>query len=732
MTPDDIGRKTFTMARKGFDPIEVQGFLLAVATELREARAQALAMDRELQAARQEAQRSRDLDPSQLTALLGEETARVLDAARSAADEMRAKAEASSSQLLSETIASTDELRSTTESRSAEMMADAEATSTRVRAEAAAEADRMRQEAADLLAQRTAEAQAEVDRVRAEAESEIERRTAEAEAEIEAIRARGVELAAQSELDAAAELERARQEGRDMVAEAQRVRERMLSDLARRRKAFRQQIERLQAGRDRLMSAYDVVRETLDVATEELVVALPQARLAAEAAALRAADENEPSLEELEREAAGLPDVVTPEPAEAPGPLVAQGADQSSAETDDAAQPAEEAELAAEPDVGPDAPLAPSDASVEGRRSSSVKVIRHEEPTAEPEPEAEAEVAPTEAVEVSHADLPAPPAPPASPPVDDRPASVVEGDGAEPGAEVSSLFARIREETAIVETTEGPVEVKVTDIELEEEIVVDEAELAELAALAAGQAEVAAGPAHEGADEPEVEELDADHQLLVRRDEALVEIERNLGRRIKRELSDEQNELLDTVRRQKGVPTAADALPDPAEHVARYRTATLPSLVAASTAGAELLADSGLQLSPGPKTGATAGELAGELATDLVEPLRQRLERCFEETEGDPEELAERLRACYREWKGQRVDELVSRLVLAAANRGLVERLAEGTLVHWVVDDGSTPSPDCDDNALAGDIPRGEPFPTGHTTPPISNHCRCLVAPKQG
>ena len=52
--------------------------------------------------------------------------------------------------------------------------------------------------------------------------------------------------------------------------------------------------------------------------------------------------------------------------------------------------------------------------------------------------------------------------------------------------------------------------------------------------------------------------------------------------------------------------------------------------------------------------------------------------------------------------------------------------------MHWVVDDGSTPSPDCDDNALAGDIPKGEVFPTGHTAPPISATCRCLVAPKSG
>ena len=92
-----------------------------------------------------------------------------------------------------------------------------------------------------------------------------------------------------------------------MVAEAQKVRERMLNDLARRRKAFRQQIERLQAGRDRLLAAYDVVRETLDVATEELHVALPEARLAAESAVAARPRTTSATLEELEREAADLP-----------------------------------------------------------------------------------------------------------------------------------------------------------------------------------------------------------------------------------------------------------------------------------------------------------------------------------------------------------------------------------------------------------------------------------------
>jgi len=173
-------------------------------------------------------------------------------------------------------------------------------------------------------------------------------------------------------------------------------------------------------------------------------------------------------------------------------------------------------------------------------------------------------------------------------------------------------------------------------------------------------------------------------------------------------------------------PSVADeTLPPLDVHVKRYADAALASLAAAASAGADLL--DGPRAGAAPKT--KAGDLATELATELVEGLRGRVERCFRDAAGDDEELAERLRACYREWKGQRVDELASRSVLAACNRGLVDRLPKGTLVHWAVDDGSTPSPDCDDNALAGDQPKGEPFPTGHVVPPISATCRCMVVP---
>src|SRR5919198_1463926 len=78
---------------------------------------------------------------------------------------------------------------------------------------------------------------------------------------------------------AEAEIEAARSRGKEMVGEAQAVRERLLTDLARRRRIGQTQVEQLRAGRERLIEAYRVVRRTLDEVTEELSVAEAEARL---------------------------------------------------------------------------------------------------------------------------------------------------------------------------------------------------------------------------------------------------------------------------------------------------------------------------------------------------------------------------------------------------------------------------------------------------------------------
>jgi hypothetical protein len=205
----------------------------------------------------------------------------------------------------------------------------------------------------------------------------------------------------------------------------------------------------------------------------------------------------------------------------------------------------------------------------------------------------------------------------------------------------------------------------------------------------------------------------------------VADLERNLARRLKRELSDEQNELLASLAAAKGTPTADDVLPAPEAHVERFQSIAVPSLAAAATAGADLVTT----VAGPPAAPTTVADLAAEVAADIVAPLRERLERAFAAADGHPDDVAQSIRSCYREWKGQRVDQIATHAVVAACNRGLLDRLPEGTLVRWVVADGDSPSPDCEDNALAGAVVRGEAFPTGHTAPPLHGTCRCMVVP---
>ncbi|MEP4591012.1 MAG: DivIVA domain-containing protein, partial [Ilumatobacter sp.] len=196
-SPAQIADASFPTSRRGFDQNEVRDFLRMVSAELGRLRERETFLERELRDARN----NPDLDGSRLddealTRLLGEETARVLNAARESSHEIREKAEQSAARML---------------------------------LEASDEATRMREEA-----------------------------------EIEASRRRSDAAA-----DAEAELSMAKQQGREMVNEARAYRERVLSELARRRELAREQIEQLIHGRDRLMQAFERARlVAVDVVSE--------------------------------------------------------------------------------------------------------------------------------------------------------------------------------------------------------------------------------------------------------------------------------------------------------------------------------------------------------------------------------------------------------------------------------------------------------------------------------
>jgi len=210
---------------------------------------------------------------------------------------------------------------------------------------------------------------------------------------------------------------------------------------------------------------------------------------------------------------------------------------------------------------------------------------------------------------------------------------------------------------------------------------------------------------------------------LARRDEILAPVVSTLARRLKRALQDDQNDILDRVR--AGGGWGPDVLPPTEEHEGRYVAAAIEHLTDAARSGATFAGGK-------PDDAPPVDAVAGELAAAIVVPLRRRLDGAGEVVDaGDDSALIEHVGAAFRDWKGGRVERLAGDEALAAFSRASLAAVPGAVSLEWIVDDGGTQCPDCDDNALAGPLRRGETFPTGHPCPPAHAGCRCLVAPAE-
>jgi hypothetical protein len=238
------------------------------------------------------------------------------------------------------------------------------------------------------------------------------------------------------------------------------------------------------------------------------------------------------------------------------------------------------------------------------------------------------------------------------------------------------------------------------------------------------------------ADDAEVEvdaesaRSDRDEALLQQRESAVIDLEVALTRKLKRTLQDEQNDLLDRLRSLRGEPSAGRLLPDPEAQVARYASAAQPFVDKAAAAGVAfavtVLGRKGRAHARAP----VVADVAREAATTIVESLRRRLEHAISASLGDEQGvLVESLGSAYREWKSQRIERIAGDVLAAAFSRGTWNEVPEGTPLRWVVEDTDGPCPDCDDDALAGSLPKGETFPTGQHFPPAHTGCRCLLVP---
>jgi DivIVA domain-containing protein len=679
LSPETVLSRTFTSAFRGFHPAEVRQFLKQVSDEMAAGAGREVELRRALQEALHRAAHP-DLDEDTVTTVLGEHAARLLASARETAASIAGAAQA---------------------------QADA------VRRDAELRVARMREEAEGLLARRMAEADAATATITQAAETAARAVADQARAEAEAV------------------IEEAKQQGREMVAEARQLRERMLGDLTRRRRATQLQVEQLRAARDRLLAAYDVVRRTADEATSELRAAEPEARLAAEAVALRGDEPDGPAelLPAAELPPAELPAAELPAASPAPPRALAPAAARALPALPTLAAPPEDRPVpaVAAPRARAASLTAPAARPASQSRDQPVPVSAlfrrmaeappppppaPERPPLRPQTAADALARPTPARPV-RATLPPPPAAAASPAarrasprpaaqselatmenpavsVEDPPPARTSGNGDHrrdgPDSSVDRLFARIR-----ADRQPPPSE-----------------------------ASVQPAPARSAVLDPI-----AGEQARVRRDDLLDNVEAGLTRALKRILQDEQNEVLDRLRR-LGPSDPGAVLPDAGPQTAAYRDAALPWLQQAARAGIGFASD------PVPGSEAEGAyppreAQADELAAQLVGPLGDRLGRALDGAD-DESVAAESLRAAYRQWKVQQVEAGARHAVVVAFSAGAFAATPDAAALQWLVDDDGH-CPDCDDNALAGPTPKGQPFPTGQLHPPAHPGCRCVLVP---
>jgi DivIVA domain-containing protein len=632
LTPEQIEARSFTSGFRGYDQSEVRDYLGRLATEVRSLRDQTDRLESAWHSAEERAARPPVLDEETLIVAVGEETASILRAARTAASDLRSRASE-----------------------------DAQ----RIVADAQARAAELRSEAEGIVGRETKAAEEAAARI------------------VDAARAEAAEMVDKARIESDA-LRAAAQHERNLTIEgAISTRERVLEDLSRRRRVASVQIEQLRAGRERLLESYAVVRRTLEEVNDELNRADAEARTAADEVGRRMRDQ----------------------PPGSPKLTEGRGEVEPVDEVDGGGAPAE-VEAGSAPDVpgvpptgsAPEPPSRPPSSSQAGAGGGEALAAAADPATDSvllPDPVHQPEATGGPRLRV-----------------------VTDDDSSAGGARADDVFARLRAGRAGKEAHPA----------------------AEAAPPAAPTLIAGTGTAPEGEDdgEDQSEPDDPDEGLLRRRQAVLADLESSLTRRLKRALQDEQNDLLDRLRSQRDQPTVASLLPDLAAQIGHYSGVALPQLDEAAAGGVtfavETLEQSEDAAARSPMSRAPdVGDLAIDAATTIVESLRRRLEHAITTSAGEEQQvLVEAVGSAYREWKSERIERIAGDALAAAFSRGTWYQVPDGGLLRWVAQDPGGPCPDCDDDVLAGNLPKGEPFPTGQAHPPAHPGCRCLLVPVAG
>jgi hypothetical protein len=319
----------------------------------------------------------------------------------------------------------------------------------------------------------------------------------------------------------------------------------------------------------------------------------------------------------------------------------------------------------------------------------------------------------------------------------EAPAGMSEHPSSEPPAqehiaEVVQLFGKKRKETeapqAVVEVVEPPVEV-VEAAETKKQKVATTPQKKSVDDLFArlkqtSTAEVARTT------KPKVVVPKVDQGVFDHRDEVLEPILVLVTRKMKRVLADEENSILTYLQGKKSVVALEKVLPVGDEHLQIYVEALAEDVISAAMAGAQSLSKSlKADLRKRVTRSAVMQVVSRTIDESTIRPLREKIQRAVEQSNGDKDEMSNLIRSVYREMKMQRVEQQVSDIARMAYSRGAYLVLDQGTKVCWMVDPNGPSCADAEDNSLAGSTGLGSEFPTGHIHPTAHAGCRCLIAP---
>lgn len=615
-SPAAVSAASFNVSRRGFDQTEVRDFLRMVSAEMARLQERERFLESELKAMQTRGMSAPGmLDEEVVTALLGEEAARVLGTAREASSQIRLRAEEAATRLVKE--ASSD--------------------ATRLREEAELEAVRRREDAA---------------------------------------------------ADAEAEIELAKQQGRDMVNEAREYREKVLTELARRRELAREQIEQLIHNRDRLLNAFERAR----LATDDVMTGLVSVDhdLPREYINLAPTTGPVPTIV-LERVVEAFAEAEAETQAEAESPEVVELFDHTKLEE---IEPEATQEVAVEV-IEEVAPV--EEVLVE---MEVVEAIVEETPAVEViETTAVVEDEKSNVVNLFSKDRPRPETSggvnPEHPSVDKTVAPKSDANA----QAVENLFARLREATvdkAASNAVSGGKVVEPRKSTKKVEVVEETATVV-----------VPVQPMH-------------DAGAFAKRDEVLAPVVVAMSRKLKRVLADEENEVLEYLRGKKNALTVDAMVGELEVHAKRYGDAISDDILAAAKGAAK-----------NAKATDVIPTVDVLIGVQLVKPLRDRLAKAIEQNGTDRVAMAKALRGVYRQWKSQHIDEQVDDIACLSYSRGFFAGVKPGTQVCWMVDPNGPECPDAEDNSLAGSIALGKEFPTGNLHPLAHAGCRCLLAPVQ-